>query len=207
MEINKYMNLPTQTNERSVIGKQKIRTVLLEDFNKIYPHIKVKNLVKLNNDIIMHILVPSEVFLTELYYDVVVRFLNVSDTGIDNNTHVQFYSNSPAFLFTFAYIYNSNGLLYDKMIQKVGKFALTTPPTKTNPKRILGLEKSLYFAVEYIKRSGIHKTATNFNSGVTKMLSDIVTSEQKLNEYKLVKSKNQDKYNAYKAQAPKFSFN
>lgn len=207
MEISTYMNLPTQTNERSVIGKQKIRKVLVDDFLQIYPMIKVKNLVKMDKDLIIHIAIPSEVFLSELFYDVVIRFMNVSDTGITDKTHVQFYSNSPAFLFTFAYTYNTNGLLYDRMINKVGKFALTTPPMKTNPKRILGLEKSLYFAVEYIKKSGIHTRISSFNSGLSKLLKEVKSSEDKLEEYKLVKSRNLSRYNAYKAETPKFSFN
>lgn len=206
MEISKYMNLPMQTSERTVIGREKIRRVLLEDFERIYPKIKLKNAVKLNNDLILHIRIPSEVFLDNLYYDVVLRFLNSADKGIDDKTHIQFYSNSPAFLFTFAYVYNANGLLYDRMINKAGSFALKNPPVRTNPKRILGLEKSIYFAVEFLKRSGLHKNTTNFSSGLTKIMTDVISSDAKLDEYKTVKEKFKDKYTAYKNNTPKFSF-
>lgn len=103
--------------------------------------------------------IPSEKF-DSLYYDVVIRFFPKTTAVAAESTllnyNIQFFSNSPAFVYTYAYISNKDKLLIPFLKGKLNKLSLTQAPTVKNPVEIYGFEKSIYFSLLYIKSNGLH---------------------------------------------------
>jgi hypothetical protein len=97
----------------------------------------------------IHIKVPSEV-VNNFYYDVVMKFtasagIAASAAKLDKY-QVEFYSNDPAFVYTYAYVFLRKGLFIKELASKMSKKALRTPAKEKNPENSVGYVKSLYFA-------------------------------------------------------------
>ena len=88
-----------------------------------------------------HIKVPSEV-VKEFYYDLVFKFTaneKVSGGGQDLfEYNVQFYSNDPAFVFTYAHVFLENNLFIKELASKMSKEAIKKKPTEKNPSNDVG---------------------------------------------------------------------
>ena len=102
--------------------------------------------------------IPSEV-IEKFYYDVVIEFsppnlINKLDKSLENY-NVKFFSNDPAFVFTFAYAFNKNKLFITDLEQKMSKEALEEKAKIKNPNASIGYVKSLYFAYLYLKSKGL----------------------------------------------------
>ena len=67
--------------------------------------------------------------------------------------NAKFFSNSPSFIFTYAYVFNQKSILVDKFKQKLPNQCLTQPPVIRNPIESLGYEKSIYIAGKYLMDS------------------------------------------------------
>lgn len=100
-----------------------------------------------------HILVPSDT--RSMDYDVVVHFFDPVEDP--EKTHmslkdwqVEFFSNCPSFVFTYAYAYNKNGLLIESLKDKLGADVLSKKPVEKNPQLILLWDKSIYYAIHHI---------------------------------------------------------
>jgi len=102
----------------------------------------------------VYIKMPSEK-TPNLYYDVIIEFRasapqKILGMGIDKY-HVRFFSNDPAFLFTYAYAFNKADLIIKWMKPRLSKKALTEKPIIRNPSAATGYVKSLYFAYYYMQ--------------------------------------------------------
>ena len=90
----------------------------------------------------------------EVIYDIVIRFYtteaNVKQEPTLKNYKLQFFSNSPGFVFTYAYVYNKHGLLIDNLIGKIDQTALTVTPSKTNPRLGIGYDYSIFYCLRYL---------------------------------------------------------
>ena len=98
--------------------------------------------------------IPSEV-VEKFYYDVVVEFYpiegaNSTDSTL-NNYGVRFFSNDPAFVFTYEYVFSKNDLFIKELKPKASKVALRRKPEERNPYEIPGYVKSLYFCYLHMK--------------------------------------------------------
>lgn len=103
--------------------------------------------------------IPSEKYFNRLYYDVVLLFtplIEKSNASTINNYKMQMYSNSPNFMFTYAYVYNQDDNLVPFLKDKLNKKALTDEPKVKNPQFTYGFEKSVYFALLHLKRGGFN---------------------------------------------------
>jgi len=105
-----------------------------------------------NGDVLFHVKVPSEDYSNnKIVYDVLFRLYK--DEG---NRYalwkMKLFSNSPAFLFTYAYVYYHSDLIVSdpNFVSKLPQIALTTPPEVRNPIESLGYEKSTYIAARYL---------------------------------------------------------
>lgn len=110
----------------------------------------------------MHMQVPSEV-VPKFYYDVVVEFYPLkAENKTENdlkNYGAKFFSNDPAFVFTYEYVFSKNGLFVEDLKSKASKLALKMKPEEKNPYEIPGYVKSLYFCFLHMKsRSLFNKT-------------------------------------------------
>ena len=114
----------------------------------------VTNLYKDKGKYYVYIKMPSEK-TPNLYYDVVIEFTTsipkkILGMGIDKY-NVKFFSNDPAFLFTYAYAFNKADLIIRWLKPKLSKKALTEKPIIRNPNASTGYVKSLYFAYYYMQ--------------------------------------------------------
>lgn len=108
-----------------------------------------------NDSHYIHMKIPSEV-ISDFYYDVVVRlFTTNNDLKNGNNLRmysVEFYSNDPAFVYTFAHSFKKNGLFIKDLESKMTKLALKNKAVEKNPRDDVWYVKSLYFAYLTMER-------------------------------------------------------
>ena len=103
----------------------------------------------------IHIKVPSESQKNGKYeYDVVIRFFTDSpetmkDTHL-RNYYIQFFSNSPSFMYQYAYLYKKEGYLINALYNKLDADYANKPPEKTNPNMHASYDKSIFFACRYL---------------------------------------------------------
>ena len=106
----------------------------------------------------IHAKIPSEV-IANFYYDVVIEFSsdNPVSKGVQilNGYNVRFFSNDPAFVFTFAHAFITNDLFIKELQNKMSKQAVKQIGQEKNPKDEVGYVKSLFFAYLLIKPRGL----------------------------------------------------
>lgn len=93
--------------------------------------------------------IPSE-SVANFYYDVVFKFYanqDIKDAGKNLfKYNIQFYSNDPAFVYTYAYVFAHKKLFINELIPKMSKTALKTAAKQKNPTKDIGYVKIIYFA-------------------------------------------------------------
>lgn len=92
-------------------------------------------------------------------YDVVFTFTNPKSTdrtalGI-GKFDVQMFANSPSFAYTYAYVYNENGLLIPSLSSKLGRAFISNPPKVRNRNEVILFDKYIYFGARYILDSKV----------------------------------------------------
>ena len=101
-----------------------------------------------------HFKIPSET-VKKFYYDVVIKFTadaRVGEGGRDLFKYsVQFYSNDPSFVYTYAYVFKKNDMFIDELTDRMSKDALRKAPKVRNPHQNTGYVKTLVFAYLYMK--------------------------------------------------------
>jgi len=135
----------------------KFHNVLLKENGKInyYLYKDTKN-----NVYYAHIKVPSEV-IKDFYYDTVIKFYtdaSVKESGLNfEKYNVQFFSNDPAFVFTYAHAFINNDLFIKELSSKMSREAITKAAKEKNPNNDNGYVKSIYFAYLFLKERGLLK--------------------------------------------------
>lgn len=156
----------------------------------------------------IHFKIPSEV-IDKFYYDTIIEFYtndpikSKSESLKDYN--VRFYSNDPAFVYTFAHAFIKNDLFITDMTSKMSKEAIKHVAKEKNPKNLVGYVKSLFFAYLLIGDYGLF-SKTLYNSSAekynkTKLLkivdhADIKIKARREAEEKERKQKKRDKENS-----------
>ena len=137
----------------------------------------------------MYMKIPSEV-VEKFYYDVVIEFYpiegsNATDSTL-NNYGVRFFSNDPAFVFTYEYVFNKNELFISELKPKASKTALKSRPTERNPYEIPGYVKSIYFCYLHMKSRSLFNKAywTSYSKpfNLKELLNKIEPSDKKVSE-------------------------
>ena len=113
----------------------------------------IKSILDIDDSYLLHIKVPSEKN-KDIKYDVVIMFFThdseVKKSKTLINYNVKFFSNSPSFVYRYANLYYTNGLLIESLANKLNEQALTQTPTKSNSKMELSVDKSIYYASKYL---------------------------------------------------------
>lgn len=117
--------------------------------------IKIVNTCNIEDSWYIHMKVPSE-SENRILYDVVIRFYTDNPNGVQRNDslvdkRIQFFSNSPSFLYGYAYIYKREGFLIESLYGKIHNQFLSTPP-KDRSKQI-SYDKSIYFACMFLSEN------------------------------------------------------
>lgn len=103
-----------------------------------------------NGDVLFHVKIPSEGFTdNKIRYDI-LYLIKFDANRRYSLRDVTMYSNSPSFLYTYAYVYYHESLIIPFMERKFPLIALTKRPEVRNPVESLGYEKTTYFAARYL---------------------------------------------------------
>lgn len=134
----------------------------------------------------IYLKIPSEV-INNFYYDVVVQLYTTESSKKNNvnlsNHGARFYSNDPAFVYTFAHAFNENDLFIKDLSSKMSKKALKNVATIKNPKDNIWYVKSLYFAYlamekyNLFNRAILDRESKEYN---TKSFNDIMKADDKI---------------------------
>jgi len=106
------------------------------------------------HNIVYYVSVPSETFyLNKVRWDCIIEIEYNANKSLENR-NARFYTNSPSFIFTYAYVFNQQDLLPNFIKSKMPKLCLTQPPTIKNPVESRGFDKILYQALKYLTVGG-----------------------------------------------------
>lgn len=201
--LRDYMNNPAGKGSTVIPNRQ----LVIDDFRRRYEKIKEHHkfdvtIYKVRNDYLFHVLVPSEDKDKDIKYDVVLQFTMADeDFSNDINIHryyVKFFSNSPSFVYTYAYTYNKNGILINELVNKYTDEVIDNPPGTRNPQQIISFEKTIYFACLHLMSSpsytnklylNSHARSLNFNL----LVKNVRTADGILMEYKKAQRKKVEK--------------
>lgn len=116
--------------------------------------IKIEAGIDFEKNYFIHLKVPSESKGKEIFYDVVVQFFT-PDEKIQKeitveNYYVQFFSNSPGFIYKYASLYKLQGYLIEFLTDKFVPGALDVLPDKANKTYDLYFDSTIYFACRYL---------------------------------------------------------
>ena len=163
MTLNDWANNPAGKNSAVMTNRQMYRDLYTSKFNKVmlregnkftYKCYKSKS----GAQYVLHIKVPSEV-VPKFYYDVVINFETKNPAAVTNSSlsqyDVQFYTNSPDFVFTHCHAYNKANLFFKPLAKKMSKLSLTQKAVERNPNDEVGYVKSIFFAYCIIKSRGL----------------------------------------------------
>lgn len=133
---------------------------LMRRYNmSIAKDIKIVGIYKDRNSYVFRVRIPSEKnfkYKTDIFYDTIIEFYPLPGTKQDEDKKIDQYgmrvfSNCPSFTFVFTYTYNKMGSLYRKIPVKLyDERALKEPPKTTNPYRLPGIEKSIFYSLRKI---------------------------------------------------------
>lgn len=163
MTFGDYINNPLGRKNMVYSNRQVYATLYKEKLDKILVREVGKIKYSLYHDskkgtFFCYLKIPSEP-IANFYYDVVIQFYT-NDKEIANSKNlkkyfVKFYSNDPAFVYTFAHAMAKNDLFITDLKSRMSKIALKKIATERNPKDEVGYVKSIYFAYLTMLRYGL----------------------------------------------------
>lgn len=191
MTLPEYIKNPMGKENAVFSQREMFRALYTDKFNKVMLREAGKLKVRFFKDgdarFTIHIKIPSEV-IEKFYYDVVIQFTSKDPKDIISPNldgyDAKFFSNDPAFVYTFAYAFRQNNLFIEDLAPKMSKLALTQRAKERNPKNVVGYVKSIYFAYLYMHAHGFDKKAIWNGSGepydVQKLLADVMEADEKI---------------------------
>ena len=151
--FDKYIDNPSGgqifTNRQvyKAMYKDKFDKVLVREQGQVQYTVYKTN--DANDTYYIHFKIPSEV-VDRFYYDVVIQLYtldNADKTSANLRKYfVKFYSNDPAFVYTFAHSFKKNNLFIRDLEPKMSQKALKEKADVRNPKDNVWYVKSLFFA-------------------------------------------------------------
>jgi len=211
MNFDKYIDNPsggasviTNRGMYKSLYKSKFDKVLVRENGKIDWQVFYTN--DSNDSYYIYIKVPSEV-ISNFYYDVVIRLFTTENKKKSNVSlreyAVQFYSNDPAFYYTFVHAFRKHNLFIKDLESKMSSRALKDVAKERNPKDDIWYVKSLYFAYLTMEKYNLFNRNILKNHGkkyVKRTLLDQITHATKKVEDR---QKEQEKLNKAKSEAKK----
>jgi len=108
----------------------------------------------ITHNIYFYVSVPSETFsINRVRWDCLIEIIYNKSLSLENRD-AKYYTNSPSFIFTYAYVFNQQDLLPQIIKKKMPSQCLTQPPTIKNPVETRGFDKILYQALKYLTVGG-----------------------------------------------------
>lgn len=153
ISIKQYINNPYRGSaflaSRQLI-KRGLNQVFIELLNKNRRQFFAVPYLYNNGDVLFHVRVPSEEYkYNKLHYDVLLKVLYDPKKKYADRD-VKIFSNSPSFVYTYAYAYYHSDIMVDEFASRLPVQALNQAPEIRNPLESLGFEKSTYIASRYL---------------------------------------------------------
>lgn len=194
MTFNQYIANPMGKNNAAFSQRNSAKAMYLEIYNNIILRENGSFHTELffdksSDEYYCYINIPSEKIIG-FYYDVVIKF-ETKDNGrrTENylyNYDVRFFSNDPAFIFTYLRVFHKYNLFIEELKSKANKKALEEDPVNRNMFQIPGYVKSFYLAYLYMKSHNLFNrslyTTTGEKYNKDKLLSLIAYSDDKIEE-------------------------
>lgn len=134
-------------------GKPMVDSKLDAEMNHM--RLRVEGFTIIEKSYYIHIKIPSS-SQDGVFYDVIIRFFTDSkqvEKEISlQNYKIQFFSNSPSFMYRYAVLYRMHGYLIEYLYNKMDPNFIDTLPEKTNAKMELTYDKSIYIACKFLSQ-------------------------------------------------------
>ena len=137
----------------------------------------------------IHFKIPSE-SAEGVYYDTVFQFIAPStEQELEDNIHnytVKFFSNDPAFVFTFAYGFMQKDLFIQDLKSKLSKYTKNTPAFERNPDNQVNYVKSFYFAYLIMINKNmflkVRLDSVAIDYSKSKLLTEVMHADEKIEQ-------------------------
>lgn len=195
LTMQQFLKNPTGKSSAGFARRDVIIANLEKRFSKLYKRKRsVFNMESYyeKGSYILRFKIPSEKY-DGLVYDTVIEFIPIGKSSKDltlNNYALKIFSNSPGMMFTYAYVFNKNGMIIDFLLDKCSKKSLKEPPKIKNPQESFGFEKSIYFSLLYLKEMSYHAKSNlkKEKLDIKYIKKNIMSAEEKFEEYNKYKS-------------------
>lgn len=167
MSFQQYIDNPMGKRNAVFSQREMYKALYTEKFNKVFLREAGRINFTLYKDqkkdrYVAHIKVPSET-VKDFYYDAVIMFYtdDVVEKASNSlqNYKAKFFSNDPAFVFTYLRVFLKEDLFFEDMKPKSSKEALKKDPKEKNPYMVPGYSKILYFAYLFMKSKNLFSKA------------------------------------------------
>ena len=219
MKITLEQYILNPMGRRNAVMNAVAREAIASDYLKRYGRLMMREHSLMNhtlykderhNRFIAHIKVPSET-VTKFYYDIVLEFTADEDVKAGGEDlfkyNCRFFSNDPAFVYTYAHVFKEDDIFYTDLRSKMSKLALKKAPEETNPSNTVGYVKTIYFAYLFMKARDLNNrskfTAQAIPMNLKRLISEVedadakITARQeegdKLRKEKAKEKRNEDK--------------
>lgn len=192
MTLDEYINNPMGRKNAVISNREMYRAMYAEKLDKLYLRENGNigfTVYKDKKGYFIHFKIPSE--STEgIYYDTVFQFY-ASDiqAELEDNIHnykVKFFSNDPAFVYTFAYAFMQKDLFIKDLNSRLSKYTRQTPAIERNPENQINYVKSFYFAYliminkNMFLKVRLDSVAENYSKG--KLLDNVMDADAKIEQ-------------------------
>lgn len=163
MAFQQYIDNPMGKKNAVFSQRELFKNLYTEKFNTVF----LREAGKINytlyqdtkkDNFYIHIKVPSET-VKNFYYDVAIKFYTDDPVAHSSNTldkyYVKFFSNDPAFVFTYLHVFLENDLFFEDLKPKASKIAIKKEAKERNPYGIPGYSKIIYFAFLFMKNKNL----------------------------------------------------
>lgn len=172
LTLENYIKNPSGGRTRVAANQDLVRMQYEERYNKVLLRTAGRIAYALFKDkegsrYTLYVRIPSEKTVG-LFYDVVLDFTTTNDvqrrvTNI-KDYNVRFFANDPNFMFTYANVFNKDNLLIPELKNKFDPVVFKQRPKVTNPNKIVGYVKSIYFAYLFYKQKGLENKLAWLNA-------------------------------------------
>lgn len=194
MSFRQYIDNPMGKRNAVFSQRDMFKKFYTDKFDKIF----LREAGKINFTLYMdkktdryvaHIKIPSET-IKNFYYDAVILFYT-NDAKVRSSPSLQdyfvkFFSNDPAFVFTYLRVFLKNNLFFEDLKPKSSKLALKNDPKEKNPYEIPGYSKILYFAYIFMKSKNLFSksmyTSYAEKYDAKKLLNNVDHTDKKISE-------------------------
>lgn len=174
--LRDYLDNPGGKGSATGVSLQNTKNHFQDEMKKIE---KLMNVVwyktPKKDKLAAHITLPSQ-SVDNIKYDIVFEFevgenRNFGDSVLD--CPVKVFSNSPSFVYTYAYAFKKYRRLVSWADEKYPEGTLTTEPKTKNPYKMISFERSIYLAAAYIKNRRDYIPLVAGTGNMIKNISDV----------------------------------